>query len=137
MTHATNSPWIKLKPSLSSKASKGDYLKHARALAAVHGHEFAAEVIEKARARFVTDAKTLRRSDRQALLAAGLVISDLATQDGLFEFAVAASRSGRQNRSRTLLPRRRASVNRSWSSETRNSDNRLFDIFWTRWSANG
>jgi hypothetical protein len=38
------------------------------------------EAIEKLRAEFIAKAKTSRRADRQALLAAGLVVTDLAAQ---------------------------------------------------------
>jgi hypothetical protein len=49
-------------------------------LAKVLRDEGADEVLEKVRAEFVAEVQASRRADRQALLAAGLVVSDLATQ---------------------------------------------------------
>lgn len=80
MTNARDTPRTTLEPPLPSKASKDAFVDHARALAKVRRDERADEVIEKLRAAFVAAVKASRRADRQALLAAGLVVSDLATQ---------------------------------------------------------
>lgn len=80
MSNAPNSPWTRLEPPLRNKASRDAFRKHARSLSKVHQDDGADEVIEKVRAKFVTEVKATRRLDRQALLAAGLVLSDLATQ---------------------------------------------------------
>jgi hypothetical protein len=80
MTNAPDAPRTTLEPPLPSKASKDAFVDHARALAKVRWDERADEVLEKLRAGFVAAVKASRRADRQALLAAGLVVSDLATQ---------------------------------------------------------
>ncbi len=80
MTNGPDTPWTTLKPPLRSKASREAFVQHVRALAKARRDERADELLEKARAEFVADVKASRRADRQALLAAGLVVSDLATQ---------------------------------------------------------
>lgn len=80
MTNMPDTPWAPLEPPLPSKASRDAFVEQARALAKVRRDERADEVLEKARAEFVAEVKASRRADRQALLAAGLVLSDLATQ---------------------------------------------------------
>src|SRR5687768_15141891 len=83
MTNAAVNPWTTLKPPLTSKASQNAFAGHARALgslARVCKDESADEVIEKERAEFVAEVKASRRGDRQALLAAGLVVTDLVRQ---------------------------------------------------------
>lgn len=79
MTNAVDNTWTTLEPPLPSKASQAAFVEHARTLAKVCGGE-PEEVIEKARGAFVAEVMTCRGSDRQALLAAGLVMNDLATQ---------------------------------------------------------
>jgi hypothetical protein len=80
MTNGLDTPWTTLEPPLPSKASREAFVEHARALVKVRRDERADELLEKVRAEFVADVKASRRADRQALLAAGLVVSDLATQ---------------------------------------------------------
>jgi hypothetical protein len=80
MTNVLGNTWTTLEPPLSSKASQNAFVEHARALAKVCQRERTEEAIEKARCEFVAEVTACRRSDRQALLAAGLVITDLATQ---------------------------------------------------------
>src|SRR5581483_6844159 len=80
MTNAPATPWTTLEPPLPSKASQDAFVTHARALAKVRRDERIDEVLEKLRAAFVAEVKASRRADRQALLAAGLVVSDLTTQ---------------------------------------------------------
>lgn len=80
MTNAPDTPPTTLEPQLPSKASRKAFVDHARALGKVRRDARADEVCEKLRAGFVAAVKASRRADRQALLAAGLVVSDLATQ---------------------------------------------------------
>lgn len=79
MTNVPNT-WTTLEPPLPSEASQDAFVEHARALAKVCREECTEEAIEKARGAFVAEVTACRRSDRQALLAAGLVMTDLATQ---------------------------------------------------------
>lgn len=79
MTNVPNT-WTTLKPPLPSKASQGTFVEHARVLAKVCRGDRTEEAIEKARGAFVSEVAACRRSDRQALLAAGLVMTDLAMQ---------------------------------------------------------
>jgi len=55
-------------------------VEHARALVKVRSDERTDEAIEELRAEFVAAVKAPRVVDRQALLAAGLVVTDLALQ---------------------------------------------------------
>lgn len=80
MSNVADSRWIILEPPLASKTSRNAFVEHARALAKVRRDVLLDEVIDTVRAEFVEAARGSRRGDRQALLAAGLVISDLATQ---------------------------------------------------------
>lgn len=80
MTNPSDTHWTTLEPPLRSKASKDAFAEHARAVANVRPGEHADEVLDKRRAHFIATVKVSRRADRQALLAAGLVVSDLATQ---------------------------------------------------------
>jgi hypothetical protein len=80
MTEATDTPWTYLEPPLPSKASQHAFVTHARALAKVRPDERTDEALEKLRATFVAAVQASRRADRQALLAIGLLVGDLATQ---------------------------------------------------------
>jgi hypothetical protein len=80
MTKAPDITWTTLEPPLPSRASQDAFMEHARELAKVCRGERTDEAIEKARGAFVADVSACRRGDRQALLAAGLVMTDLATQ---------------------------------------------------------
>ena len=82
MTNSTlvDTLWTTLKPPLPSKASRDAFVKHVRALETVRLDQHTDEAIEKLRAEFIAKAKTSRCADRQALLAAGLVVTDLAAQ---------------------------------------------------------
>jgi uncharacterized protein DUF4338 len=83
MTNARDTRWITLEPPLPSKASKNGFVNHGHALAKARRDEHADEVLDMLRAEFVAEVRSSRRADRQALLAAGLVVSDLATQGWL------------------------------------------------------
>lgn len=80
MTNALGITWATLEPPLPSAASQDAFVEHARALAKACRGERTDEAIEKARCAFVSEVTACRSGDRQALLAAGLVITDLATQ---------------------------------------------------------
>lgn len=80
MTNVPGNAWTTLEPPLPSKVSQNAFFELARVLAKVCRQERTEEAIEKARGAFVAEVTACRRSDRQALLAAGLVMADLATQ---------------------------------------------------------
>jgi hypothetical protein len=80
MTIAPSNTWTTLEPRLPSKASQKTLLEHARSLSKARRGDGLDEILEKLRGEFVAAAKASRRADRQALLAAGLVLSDLAVQ---------------------------------------------------------
>jgi hypothetical protein len=80
VTNVPVSSWTALKPSLLSKASQDVFVEYSHALAKVCRRECADEAIDKTRRAFVSRVTACRRADRQALLAAGLVLADLATQ---------------------------------------------------------
>lgn len=80
MTHAPGTAWTTLEPALSSAASQDAFVKHARALARGRRNKRTEEAVDRARDAFVAEVTACRRGDRQALLAAGLVLTDLAMQ---------------------------------------------------------
>jgi hypothetical protein len=80
MTKVPDIAWSTLDPPLPSKTSRDVFVEHARALAKVRRDERAEEALRKRSAEFVAEVKASRRSDRQVLLAAGLVLTDLAMQ---------------------------------------------------------
>jgi hypothetical protein len=72
--------WAQFKPLLQTPASRKALLEHARVLSKARNNEEQGRAIDEARAAFDARARTSKRPDRQALIAAGLVITDLATQ---------------------------------------------------------
>jgi uncharacterized protein DUF4338 len=80
MRNESDTPWITLRPPLRGKASREAFLAHARALAKAQRDNADDEVLDDARAAFAERARASRPSDRQALVAAGLVLGDLAMQ---------------------------------------------------------
>lgn len=80
MTNASGSIWTTLEPPLQSTTSQDAFVEHACALAKLCRGERTEEAIEKVRGAFVAGVAACRRGDRQARLAAGLVMTDLATQ---------------------------------------------------------
>lgn len=80
MTNLLDNAWTTLLPSFRNKSSHDAFVKHAQVLSNLCQNEHTEEAIEKARGAFVAEVSSCRSCDRQALLAAGLVISDLATQ---------------------------------------------------------
>ena len=79
MMHEKDTSWTELRPPLLSKPLR-DFAEFARALARGQRDEEEDEAIEDVRCSFVDTAKSCTRIERQALLAAGLVLSDLAIQ---------------------------------------------------------
>jgi len=80
VTNPANTSWTELRPPLRSAISRDAFLEHARALARVRIEPEYEEVIDEVRGAFVENQRSCGPSDRQALLAAGLVLSDLAIQ---------------------------------------------------------
>ncbi len=80
MTNEPNNTWTPLDPPLRSKSSQDAFIGHARVLAKVCQDEFREQAIGQARSAFIAEVATWRHSDRQALLAAGLVMTDLVVQ---------------------------------------------------------
>jgi Domain of unknown function (DUF4338) len=72
-------PWTELKPPLCM-ASRASFVEHVRALSKLRPSEDTEERIERLRSDFVASVVACRRADKQALLAAGLVVADLAAQ---------------------------------------------------------
>jgi hypothetical protein len=88
MTTAIDTAWTALLPSLHSKISREAFLAHARTLSRLCRDQEYEEAVEDIRAAFRGIAHDSNQSDRQALLAAGLVITDLATQGWQFRVRV-------------------------------------------------
>jgi hypothetical protein len=80
MTTADDYAWTELKPALRSKASRDDFAALARALVKVARDAEPEDAVEEQRRRFLAIVKPSTRVDRQALLAAGLVLTDLSAQ---------------------------------------------------------
>jgi hypothetical protein len=77
VTDAAEPTWTELRPPLRAP-SRDVFVGHARALSKSKPHDD--ERLERLRAAFVAAVARCRRADMQALLAAGLVITDLAAQ---------------------------------------------------------
>jgi hypothetical protein len=80
MTKPVDPSWTELRPPLRSAVSREAFLEHTRALVRARIEPEYEEVIDEVRGAFVENQKSSRCSDRQASLAAGLVLSDLAIQ---------------------------------------------------------
>ncbi len=80
MIHRTDTSWVKLRPPIRSNASCEAFLAHARALARVRKDDEYEEAVDEVRGSFTESVRSSGRSDRQVLLAAGLVLTDLAMQ---------------------------------------------------------
>src|SRR5438876_8944334 len=80
MTQEKDSSWTELRPPLRSKVSREDFSAHARALARVRKDDEYEEAVDEVRGSFIENVRSSGRSDRQVLLAAGLVLADLAMQ---------------------------------------------------------
>src|SRR5262249_28250149 len=77
-----DSHWTLLSPRLRTTASRDELLRHVRALARACDERESDDAIAEARSAFVEALKSCGRSAAQALLCAGLVLSDLAVQGG-------------------------------------------------------
>jgi len=71
--------WTELKPPLR-KRSREAFVEHARVLSKSRSDDDTNERLERVRTAFVANVTPSRTSDKQALLAAGLLITDLAAQ---------------------------------------------------------
>lgn len=80
MTRVHDNSWTRLEPRLSSSASHNAFVDLARLLTKACRGENSEAAVGKVRVAFVDSVATCRRSDRQALLAVGLVVIDLAIQ---------------------------------------------------------
>lgn len=75
--------WTALKPRLRRKESRSDFLAFARNLSRLSGSRSGdglVSAIDEARRHFLESLRQRRSAEAQALLAAGLVLTDLATQ---------------------------------------------------------
>jgi hypothetical protein len=80
MMPSTSTTWTPLRPALRSAASREAFASHAQALAKARRTDAAEDAIEDLRTAFAERARHSGYVDAQALLAAGLVITDLAMQ---------------------------------------------------------
>lgn len=78
---ATKVQWTQLKPPFRTRAAKASFLKHVRSLVRFTASDEGGEdVLEKLRTRLRGLSQAAGSHDRQVLLAAGLVLTDLAAQ---------------------------------------------------------
>lgn len=77
---STHPSWSALKPLLKTSASRDTLRAHARALSRLSKEDDPDQALEDVRSTFATEVRASKRSERQALLAAGLLLSDLAAQ---------------------------------------------------------
>jgi hypothetical protein len=80
MTLEMGTSWTELGPPLRSKASRDAFSAYARSLARVQKDRESEEAVDEVRGSFIESVRSSGDSDGQILLAAGLVLSDLATQ---------------------------------------------------------
>jgi hypothetical protein len=80
MTCKTDTSWTDLRPPLRSAVSRVAFMGCARALVRASRDEEPEKAIEEVRRAFIGGLGSCVRSDRQVLLAAGLVLTDLAVQ---------------------------------------------------------
>lgn len=80
MTRNSQTAWTELRPAFRSKASRAAFVRHARTLVRVRKNSDGDVAAEEIRCSFVGDTRSSGRLDGQSLLAAGLVLSDLAMQ---------------------------------------------------------
>jgi len=80
MTTSDQRSWTSLKPPLRSAASNKSFLEFARALAKLQRGPGSDEQLSQAREDFAASTRACGYVDQQALLAAGLILSDLAIQ---------------------------------------------------------
>src|SRR3954471_13208860 len=75
--------WAELRPALSSKSSIEIFVAHVRALARLQS-KGDGSALDELRNSFIEGITCSRRNDNQILLAAGLVVTDLAVQGWRF-----------------------------------------------------
>jgi hypothetical protein len=80
MTLSTDDVWAQLKPPLRSAVSRRAFSVYARALARAAKGPTREEEVDELRTSFVDSAKSPTRSDTPFLMAAALVLADLAIQ---------------------------------------------------------
>jgi hypothetical protein len=80
MIQETATSWTELRPPLRSAASREAFSSHARALARVHENNESEEAVDEVRGPLIQNVMSSGRSDRQILMAAALVLTDLAIQ---------------------------------------------------------
>src|SRR5262249_39309200 len=72
--------WTELRPTFRRKASRDAFLAHGRTLGRLSKDDEYEERVDDLRSSFASIVRASRWSDRQVLLAAGLVVTDLAMQ---------------------------------------------------------
>jgi hypothetical protein len=80
VTTASASGWTEFGPLLRNKRSRDVFLAHARALARTPHDDEQAQAIDELRDLFVEHVSSSRSAERQSLIAAALVLTDLAMQ---------------------------------------------------------
>ncbi|MBM0107123.1 DUF4338 domain-containing protein [Steroidobacter sp. S1-65] len=80
MIIAVESDWTKIEPDLKSKYSRDAFVSYARVLSRAVRADARESAVEDARDAFVEATTAARRIDNQALLASGLVLTDLVIQ---------------------------------------------------------
>ena len=80
MNKRTSYVWTRLSPRLASGSSRRSYAALARTLATARRGDAHDDAIDEVRAKFVATASQCKGPDRQAQIAGGLVLSDLAIQ---------------------------------------------------------
>jgi hypothetical protein len=104
--------WSVLKPLLKTRPSRDALIAYARVLSRISKEEDAEQALDDTRSAFGAKVRVSKRSDRQALLATGLVVSDLAAQGWLIrvrgnrvEVAPPTPLSGDQRAEKTRIRR--------------------------------
>src|SRR5579863_9041235 len=75
--------WTALKPLLKARLSQDALIALARVLSRISKEEDPEQALDDARVTFNATAHESKRSDRQAMLATGLLMTDLAAQGWL------------------------------------------------------
>lgn len=80
MSQVTHTPWVTLLPPFRSTVSRVAFTRYANSLAKIAKGPAAVGMIEEVRDAFVEAAQSFGHLDRQLVLAAGMVVTDLAIQ---------------------------------------------------------
>jgi hypothetical protein len=75
-----NRLWTELRPTLRSQPSRQAFVAYVRALARLRRDADFEGAVDEAKLSFVETVRSKRYADRQFLIAAGLLIADLAVQ---------------------------------------------------------